>query len=131
MLVEGRFGVVTDFQEIESHPGNRDFERVNALVCIGWKHTSSSSVVNEPSAEMDISDDNGYIWCNWVAGSLHTDIYQFHGGGQVVISRTDSEADVSSLAGGLEVALDALQQMVDIDRDHMTDAILNDLKNRR
>ena len=131
MLVGGYADVVTDLQDIESHPGNRDFERVNALICLGWKHTSSSSVVDEPSAEMDISDDNGYIWCNWVAGSLHSDMYQFHGSGQAVNSRTGSEVDVSTLAGGLEFALDALQQMVDIDRHHMKDAILNDLNDRR
>ena len=122
---------MTDFQDIEAHQGNRDFERVNALVCLGWQHTSSSNVVDEPSAEMDISDDNEYIWCNWVAGSLHSDIYQFYGNGQVVNSRTNSRADVTSLSGGLEVALDAIQQMVDINREQVLESILQELEKRK
>ena len=122
---------MTDFQDIEAHPGNRDFERVNALVCLGWLHISSSNVVDEPSAEMDILDDNEYIWCNWVAGSLHSDIYQFYGNGQVVNSRTNSRADVNSLSGGLEVALDAIQQMVDINREQVLESILQELEKRK
>lgn len=119
---------LTTFEEIEAHAGNRDFERVNALVCIGWGQTSSAAVTPEPAAEMDISDDGSHIWCNWTAGSLHSDIYEFYGSGQVVNNRTMSEADVTSLAGGLEVALDAIQKMVDIDRDVLLGAILQELE---
>ena len=122
---------MTVFEDIEAHSGNRDFERVNALVCLGWKYTSASNAVDEPSAEMDISDDNEYIWCNWVAGSLHSDVYQFYGNGQVVNRRTNSGADVNSLSGGLEVALDAIQQMVDINRDQVLESILQELEKRK
>ena len=118
---------MTDFESIEAHPGNRDFERINALVCIGWGHTSSAAIVEQPAAEMGISEDRSHIWCNWVAGSLHSNLYEFHGEGKVIDKGSEKSCDVSTLAGGLELALSVLEQMTDINRDSMLNAILEEI----
>jgi hypothetical protein len=122
---------MTQFDDINNHPGNRDFERVNALVCIGWQQTSSAKIVNEPSAEMNISSDNSHIWCNWVAGGLCSEIYEFYGNGEVRTRSSDKRTDVSKLAGGIELALDTIGQMVDIDEGDLLEKIIEQLKARR
>ena len=69
---------MTDFSELESHPGNRDFERVNALVCMGWEGTESAAVQEEPTAELFIAEDKSFLACTWRAGfSLHSGEYEF------------------------------------------------------
>lgn len=122
---------MTQFDDIENHPGNRDFERVNSRVCIGWQQTSSSNVVREPSAEMNISSDGSHIWCNWVAGGLFSDIYEFYGNGEVRARSSDKRSDVSKLSGGIELALDAIGQMVDIDKNDLLGKIIEQLQSRR
>ena len=122
---------MTQFDDIENHPGNRDFERVNSLVCIAWQQTSSSKVVSEPSAEMNISSDNSHIWCNWVAGSLCSDIYEFYGNGEVRARSSNKCTDVTKLAGGIELALEAIEKMVDIDKSDLLEKVIGQLQARR
>ena len=69
---------MTDFSELEAHPGNRDFERVNALVCMGWKGTESAAVQEEPTAELFIAEDKS---CEpaWTAASAELRLLQVYG----------------------------------------------------
>lgn len=126
--MDSRISGLTTFDEIEAHAGNRDFERVNALVCIGWGQTSSAAVTPEPAAEMDISDDGSHIWCNWVAGSLSSCIYEFYGNGKVINRSTSKQTDASKLQAGLGLALDVITTMTEINRDEVLNGILDHLQ---
>ena len=108
---------MTDFSELEAHPGNRDFERVNALVCIGWQGTDSAKVQEEPTAELFIAEDKSFVECTWTAGaSLNSGSYEFYGEGEVYTGNEDAveRYDTSSLNGGLQVAVRVLEELIGV-----------------
>ena len=122
---------MTDFSELEEHPANRDFERVNALVCMGWQGTDSAKVQAEPTAELFISEDKTFMECTWIAGaSLNSGSYEFYGEGEVYTGDEDEvhRYDASSLNGGLQVAVRVLEELIGVDQNDFARKIVEQLQ---
>ena len=122
---------MTDFSELEAHPGNRDFERVNALVCMGWQGTDSAKVQEKPTAELFISEDKSCVVCTWTAGiSLSSGSYEFYGEGEVYTGDEDEvhRYDASSLNGGLQVAVRVLEELIGVDQSESARKIVKQLE---
>jgi len=110
---------LADFSELEAHPGNRDFERVNALICMGWKGTESAAVQGEPTAELFIAEDKSFLECTWTVGaSLTSGSYEFYAEGEVYTGDEDAPEryETSSLNGGLQVAVRVLEELIGVDQ---------------
>lgn len=119
------------FAEIEAHPANRDFERVNALISMGWKGTESAAVQGEPVAELSISEDKSFIQCIWTAGfSLTSGSYDFFGEGETYTGDDDQveRYDTSSLNGGLQVAARVLEELIGVDQSESARKIVDQLQ---
>ena len=122
---------MTDFSELEAHPGNRDFERVNALVCMGWEDTESAVVQEEPTAELFIAEDKSFVECTWTAGaSLTSGSYEFYGEGEVYTGNKDAveRYDASSLNGALLVAVRVLAELIGVDQNESARKIVEQLQ---
>ena len=122
---------MTSFTEIEAHPGNRDFERVNELVCMGWEGTESAAVQREPTAELFIAEDKSFLACTWSAGfSLLSGVYKFYGEGETYTGEEDvvHKYDTSSLKGGLQVAARVLEEMIGVDQITLARKIVEQLQ---
>ena len=122
---------MADFSELEAHPGNRDFERVNALVCMGWEGSESAAVQEEPTAELFIAEDKSFVECTWTAGfSLNSGSYEFYGEGETYTGEEDAveKYDTTTLEGVLEVAVRVLEEMVDIDTEEVATRIVKQLE---
>lgn len=122
---------MTDLAEIEAHPGNRDFERVNALLCMGWEGTESAAVQKEPTAELFIAEDKSFLACTWSAGfSLLSGVYEFYGEGETYTGEEDmvEKYDTSSLKGGLQVAARVLEEMIGVDQITLAKKIVEQLQ---
>lgn len=122
---------MTDFSELEAHPGNRDFERVNALVCMGWEGTDSAKVQAEPTAELFIAEDKSFVECTWTAGfSLNSGSYEFYGEGETYTGEDHAveKYDTSSLEGGLQVAVRILEELLGIDQVESARKIVRQLQ---
>ena len=121
---------MNDFLELEAHLGNRDFERVNALVCMGWEDTESAVVQEEPTAELFIAEDKSFVECTWTAGaSLNSGSYEFYGEGEVYTGDEDAveRYDASSLNGGLQVAVRVLEELTGVDQSESARNIIEKL----
>lgn len=118
---------MTDFSELEAHPGNRDFERVNALVCMGWEGTESAAVQEDLTAELFIAEDKSFVECTWTAGASLTSVsYEFYGDGETYTGDEDAVEmfDTSSLNGGHQVAVRVLMELIGVDQSEFARKIV-------
>ena len=122
---------MTDFSELEAHPGNREFEMVNHLVLMGWKGTDSAKVQGEPTAEIVIGEDKSFFACTWRAGfSLQSGQYEFYGEGEIYTGEEDAveKCDTSELLGALPVAVRILEELIGVDQNESARKIIEQLQ---
>ncbi len=122
---------MTDFSELEALAGNRNFERVNALVSMGWEGTESAAVQEKPTAEIVIAEDKSFLACTWRAGfSLHSGEYEFFGEGETYTGEEDAveKYDTSSLNSGLQVAVRVLEELLGVDQSESLRKIVEQLQ---
>ena len=122
---------MTDLKEIEAHPGNRDFERVNALVCMGWEGTESAAVQEEPTAELFIAEDKSFVECTWTTGfSLNSGSYEVYGEGETYTGEEDAveKCDTSEPLGALPVAVRILEELIGVDQVESARKIVKQLQ---
>ena len=94
---------------------------------MGWLGTDSAKVQAELTVELFISEDKSFVECTWTAGAS---LYEFFGEEELCTGNEDAveRYDISSLNGGLQVAVRVLEEWIGVDQSESARQIVEQLQ---